>query len=92
MVRTELGLATGVPVSLDLYGPPPYRLFSVERRRPSRGEIGVRYEGQAYSIRTDPSGELDASSRVVQILTDLWALQSSAKDLPAPNLITVATP
>jgi hypothetical protein len=33
-----------------------------------------------------------ASSRVLQLLTDLTALQSSAKNLPAPNIIAVTTP
>ncbi len=37
----------------------------------------------------DPSG-VNASSQVLAILTDLLALQSSAKSLPAPNVIAVA--
>jgi hypothetical protein len=36
----------------------------------------------------DPSGE-DASTQVVQLLSDLLAIQSNAKDLPAPNVIAV---
>jgi hypothetical protein len=94
MVRTELGLATGVGASLaqPYPGQPPFRLFSIERRPPSIGELSVTYHGQIFSIRVDPSGNFDPSSRIVQLVTDLWALQSSAKDLPAPNLITIATP
>jgi hypothetical protein len=47
--------------------------------------------GHTYSISVDPSG-LDYSSRVVQLLSELIALNSSAKDLPTPNVITVITP
>ncbi|MGH6825898.1 hypothetical protein [Methyloceanibacter sp.] len=95
MVRTELGLGTGVGNSLALEygaGQSPFNLFSIEPRRPDPGEMSVKYNGQPFTIRVDPSGRLDTSSRIIQLLTDLWALQSSAKDLPAPNVITVTAP
>jgi hypothetical protein len=45
--------------------------------------------GESYAIAADPTGA-DASSQVIQILTDLVALKSSAKSLPAPSVVTVA--
>lgn len=95
MVRTELGVATGEPISLGVLrgdGRPEFNLFKIEHRLPIRYEPWVMYDSQLFSIRVDPSGQNDASSRVVQLLTDLLALQSSAKNFPAPNLIAVTTP
>jgi hypothetical protein len=105
LTRTQLGLDSGVPTPLeDRNGRPdkqrnlkpysplrgPEYLFSVESRPPSSyGEISATLAGVPYTISIDPSGT-DASSQVVQILTDLLALQSSAKNLPAPNVIAVA--
>jgi len=97
MVRIELGLTNGEATSLAIpstwEGRPHYfDLFHVERRPPSLGEPWVNYNGEIFSIRVDPSGQNDASSRVIQVLVDLLALQSSAKNLPAPNFITISTP
>jgi uncharacterized membrane protein YgcG len=94
MVRTELGLATGEAASLAvaLSDRSEFHLFRVERRLPNSGEPWVSYNGEVFSIKVDPSGRADASSRIVQLLTDLLALQSSAKNLPAPNLIAITTP
>ncbi len=96
MVRTELGLGLdGVPTSLatQFEGEScAYRLFSVKPRRPSHGEIGVKYKGQWFSVEVDPSGLCNSSSRVLQILADLWALKSSAKDFPTSNVVTIANP
>jgi len=92
MVRTELGVATGEPISLGVpreAGRPEFNLFKLEHRLPIRYEPWVMYDSQIFSISVDPSGQNDASSRVVQLLTDLLALQSSAKSFPAPNLIAI---
>jgi hypothetical protein len=95
MVRTELLAANNEP---DLLAIPPldipgaagqFHLFHMERRLPKSGEPWVAYNGNIYCITLDPFGQNDASSRVVQLLTDLLALQSSAKNLPAPNLIAI---
>jgi hypothetical protein len=56
---------------------------------PVNGEISANFHGTYYTVAADPSGS-DASSQVLAILTDLLALQSSAKSLPAPNVIAVA--
>jgi hypothetical protein len=94
MVRTELGLATGEGASLaiPLSRETEFHFFRIERRLPSVGDPWVTYNGQVFTISVDPSGQHDASSRIVQLLTDLLALQSSAKNLPAPNLIAITVP
>jgi hypothetical protein len=53
------------------------------------GEISANFHGTTYTVAADPSGA-DASSQVLAILTDLLALQSSAKSLPAPDVIAIA--
>jgi hypothetical protein len=42
-------------------------------------------------VAVDPSGAKNTSSRIMQLVSDLLALQSSAKNLPAPNLIAITT-
>jgi hypothetical protein len=69
-------------------GVPSY-FFKVEPRVPLNGEISANFHGTTYTVAADPSGA-DASSQVLAILTDLLALQSSAKSLPAPNVIAIA--
>jgi len=98
MVRTELGIANGDMLSLAIPSTQEeadtgqgFRLFRVERRSPIAGEPWVFYNGTIYSITIDPSGQHDASSRILQLVADLMALQSSAKALPAPNLIAITT-
>jgi len=90
MIRTELGLATGQPTSLAIES--DFHLFRVDRRLPLSGEPWVSYNGGIFSVAVDPSGQKDASSRILQFLTDLLALQSSAKSLPTPNVIAITTP
>jgi hypothetical protein len=96
MVRTELGLGIdSKPTSLAYFNEEwscDYSLFSVKPRRPSSGEIGVKYQGQWFSVAVDPTGQCDSSSRVLQVLADLWALQSKAKDFPVSIVVTVANP
>jgi hypothetical protein len=94
MVRIELGLEGGAADSLavKLEDGSDFFLFRVEARPPRTGEPWITFNGKIYSVRVDPSGQTDASSRVLQVLTDLLALQSSAKSLPAPNLIAITAP
>jgi hypothetical protein len=88
MVRVELGLGSEPPQILaDPNGKPTF-LFKVEQRLPSDGEISATIHGLPYVVSIDPSGE-DASSQVIQLLSDLLAIQSNAKDFPAPNVIAV---
>jgi hypothetical protein len=97
LVRTQLGLgSTAQPLdhptcdvdpTCDMTGNPDF-LFKVEQRLPSDGEISATIHGYSYVISVDPSGN-NASTQVVQLLSDLLALQSNAKDLPASNVIAV---
>jgi hypothetical protein len=95
VVRTELSI-NGEPsphlINAQDYDPKnlvPEFLFRVEQRMPVNGEISANFHGVPYTVAADPSG-VNASSQVLAILTDLLALQSSAKSLPAPNVIAVA--
>lgn len=94
MVRTELGIGDRPATSLaiPMGGGREFRLFRMVRGIPSRPGAWVTYAGEVYGIEVDPTGEQDSSSRVIQMLTDLLALQSSAKNLPAPNIISVIAP
>jgi hypothetical protein len=86
MARTELGIGILEPDPLKIphkEGGPYFHLFRI------RQDV---YAGRPYTISIDPSGYYDGSSRVVQLLTALLALQSSAKNLPAPNVISVISP
>jgi len=91
IVRTELGLAGGEGTSLAIPSSnrPEFRLFHVERRLPVGEEPWAMINGQIFAVSIDVTGQYDASSRVLQLMTDLLALQSSAKNLPAPNLIAI---
>jgi hypothetical protein len=99
IVRTEFGLGNGQPTSLAIPRSQEeadtgqgFHLFRLYRRAPSLAEPWVLYDGHLYTIAVDPSGQADGSSRVLQLVSDLLALQSSAKALPAPNLIAITTP
>jgi len=48
--------------------------------------ISANYDGQTYFVPIDPKGH-DRSGQVLEFLAELLALNSSAKDLPAPNII-----
>jgi hypothetical protein len=101
MARTELALdgnnqgdlddPNGGPVRSFATNDPrsgPRSLFKVWRNLNGASLISAEFMGEVYSVLTDPTGA-DASSQVIQILTDLLALKSSAKSLPAPNVISV---
>lgn len=92
MARTELGLKDGQERSVALHSTgsqPRVELFKISRGLSSARAISVGFDGNHYSVEIDPSGEADKSSRVIQLLTELLALQSSAKNLPTPALVTV---
>lgn len=63
--------------------------FRIVAGTPENAALTVREEGKFYSIMTDASGKSDQTTRVLQLMTDLLAMQSSAKDLPAPNVISI---
>jgi hypothetical protein len=102
MARTELGLNGRAPTNLpdpsggaetrfSVNDPArgPVYLFKVDQRFASGADIGISFGGSSYAVAVDPTAA-DASSQVIQILSDLQALKSSAKNLPAPSVISVA--
>jgi hypothetical protein len=102
IARTELGLngraAIELPdpngnaeaqFSVDDPARGPVYLFKLDQRFASGSDIGANFDGSSYAVAVDPTGS-DASSQVIQILSDLQALKSSAKNLPAPSVISVA--
>jgi hypothetical protein len=95
MVRTELGLVDGKPTSLAIPRTSDeanaglgFRLFHVERRSASSSvsaqELSVKYGNDSFVIAVDLSGERDASSRVIKILGELTALESTT-NMPTSN-------
>jgi hypothetical protein len=64
-------------------------LFVVRRScSPAMPSIAAPYFNGQYCIQIDPSGQ-DRSAEVMEIALQLFALNNSAKDLPAPNVISV---
>lgn len=80
------------PAQLPLLGgnPPHWFLpFFITDGQLKGSALTLSAAGRMYSVRSDPSGNADETTRVIQILTDLLAIQSSAKDIPNPSLISV---
>lgn len=50
--------------------------------------MAVAYNGTTYGIRPDPNA-FDHSSEILELTEELLALNSSARDLPSPNLISI---
>lgn len=94
LARDELGIGVtqlhSVPEIQTAIGTD--RLFWVQRNCTGYGaEIGARYGGAGYCIAVDPSGR-DRSSEVMEIVLQLLALNTSAKTLPAPSVISILAP
>jgi hypothetical protein len=97
MGRIELGLG-GAPPNLltvpvrDQSGNPlgSFDLFKVTKGQPAGHDIAATLDGETYVVRPDAMGK-DYSSNVIQLLSDLLALYSSAKNLPAPSVIPFVT-
>jgi len=53
--------------------------------------VEASYFGGAYCIEVDPSGK-DRSVEVMAIVSQLFALNNSAQNLPSPNVISVLSP
>lgn len=86
IARGQLGM-TGAR-SEDFRLTERYDLFRIHRG--INGSVfSISHHGEDYSIVADPNGEYDGSTRSVQLLTSLLALQSSAKNFPSQNLVTI---
>jgi hypothetical protein len=62
-------------------------LFVLEEDSATQGGIAVKYEGTRYSISPDPN--ISWSMPVLDIVKQLLAVNTSAKQLPASNLISI---
>jgi len=70
----------------------PDILFDVSQNcPPGETTVSTLYEGKNDCISLDPSGA-DRSGQVMEIVSQLFALNNSAKDLPSSNLISVLSP
>lgn len=88
--RVQLGLVNGSSEFLTILGNKrPYSLFALQAPPTPESGLIVQHRGRSFGVIVDPSGAFDGSSRVLQLLTTLLALQSSAKNFPAQNLVTV---
>lgn len=90
VARAQLGL-NGPPVPCRMVATDrgaPVCLFRLQAGPPPPGAISATYDGKSYAIQVDPSGN-DRSSQVLELVSQLLALNNSAKDLPAPSIIPV---
>jgi hypothetical protein len=95
MARRELGLSNNkqellqVPAVGDAAA--AQFLFLVQRQPSTRHYIAATLDQETFFAAVDPS-RTDASGQVIQLLTDLLALNSSSKNLPAPSAIPLIAP
>ncbi|MER9195746.1 hypothetical protein NKI13_20995 [Mesorhizobium australicum] len=87
LVRNEWGI--GNAYDIPHTSGPSYTVFKLGKGYSVGNLLNVWYKGQAYGIARDPAGNIDGSSRVLQLLTDIQNLQSSSKDLPTQNVYTL---
>jgi hypothetical protein len=89
IVRGELGLTGAAhPCPTVAAGGGPVCLFQVKTGPAPANAIAASYDGANYTILADPSGS-DRSSQVLALVSQLLSLNNSAKDLPAPSVISV---
>ena len=89
IARVQLGLSgPPKPCPMVASGAGPTCLFRVSAGPAPSGAISAAYDGTNYAIAVDPAGN-DRSSQVLELVSQLLALNNSAKDLPAPSIIPV---
>jgi hypothetical protein len=66
-------------------------VFRVTSARLPTPSISTEYAGRPYAINVDPAAT-DRSSQVLELVTELLALNNSAKNLPAPSVISIIAP
>lgn len=89
IVRTEQGLA-GPQRSLEMRDREgnPYRIFRLGPVGVEGRYISAQLDSFEHFMLVDPTGR-DGSSRVVQLLTDLMALNSTTKSFPPSNVLPI---
>jgi hypothetical protein len=93
--RSELGLGEPAATPIVTYTNPQGEageniLFQIGRGTGRGSSIDTAYQGSDYHINVDPTGH-DRTSQVMELVTELLALNNSAKDLPAPSVLPVIT-
>ena len=78
-------------VGKDPQSVPSITLFEARQQDSGGPSMSATVDGQTYYVKVGTAGD-DYSSRVIELLAELTSLHSSAKDLPAPNVITVISP
>ena len=89
IARAQFGL-TGPPEACPTVatGAGSACLFRLRTGPAPPDSISTTYDGRRYAILVDPAG-IDRSSQVLELVSQLLALNNSAKELPAPSIIPV---
>lgn len=89
IARAQLGLI-GSPEACPtvVTGAGSACLFRLRTGPAPPDSISTTYDGTRYAIAVDPAG-IDRSSQVLELVSQLLALNNSAKELPAPSIIPV---
>ena len=86
-----LPASEGRAVDWPLLPLPAGPLFRLYLQPPSQNSsLGATVGSETRYVLVDQSGA-DRSGRVIQVLTELIALNNSARDLPAPSVVPVIT-
>ena len=100
IAREELGLQTriGTGARVPPFTPmirvdvPPQSysqsLFRIEPVGAGTQTLTAVFQGTRYGVRLSPSGD-DRSTQVMELVLEALALNNSAKDQPAPSVITI---
>jgi hypothetical protein len=90
-VRQEVvyrqGITTSLPTIVDHNGRTDI-LFQMRHGIGQGHAISTSYEGDDYHVDVDPTGR-DRSSQTMELVLQLLALNTSAKELPAPSILTI---
>ncbi|MGX9118889.1 hypothetical protein ACWTU6_19815 [Mesorhizobium sp. BHbsci] len=91
LARAQIGLSArgAQPLAVPHSDGSTFFVFRLRRGLSDNTWLTVNHRGQLFSLASDPTGLKDGSTRVMQLLTDVLALQSSAKDAPTTNIISV---
>lgn len=87
IARSDLGLSSSPFV--PRVGRSRAVLFSLLSGPGGPSAITVSYQGRGYHVPIDVNGTRNRSGQVLDLVAELLALNSSAKNLPAPNIIPV---
>jgi hypothetical protein len=94
IARRQLGLSSQPPLYPRVYRARSREddalFFRLQRGITNSEALSVSYRGNTYTVDVDPKGS-DLSSQIIELVAQLLALNTAAKDLPTPNIIPVIT-